>query len=85
MLRGIKFDEHLGSEKCGVHVILSCTGLDMNKGRSAQLVREWAVVAIRNMLDGNAKNRELVEKVQVVERGKANERDAAFDYRGASP
>ena len=81
MLRDIKFE---AGEKCGVHVILSCTGLDMKKGNSAKFVREWAVVAIRNMLDGNVKNRELVEKLNVTERIKANKRDAAFNHRGAS-
>ena len=46
--------------RCGLHVVLSCTSY----AHACFTLREWAVVAIRNVLDGNLENQAVVEELE---------------------
>ncbi len=47
-------------ERGGLHVLLSCTAYS----HACFTLREWAVVAIRNVLENNPANQELVEQLE---------------------
>lgn len=47
-------------DRTGLHVLLSCTSY----AHACFTLREWAVVAIRNVLDGNLENQALVEELE---------------------
>lgn len=47
-------------ERSGLHVLLSCTAYS----HACFTLREWAVVAIRNVLENNAANQALVEQLE---------------------
>lgn len=47
-------------ERSGLHVLLSCTSYS----HACFTLREWAVVAIRNVLENNSANQELVEQLE---------------------
>ncbi|GAX24295.1 hypothetical protein FisN_4Lh004 [Fistulifera solaris] len=49
-----------GEERGGLHVLLSCTAYS----HACFTLREWAVVAIRNVLENNPANQELVEQLE---------------------
>jgi hypothetical protein len=46
--------------RCALHVLLSCTSL----GYGCFTLREWAIVALRNVLEGNLENQALVEALE---------------------
>mmetsp|Transcript_779 Transcript_779/g.2178 ORF Transcript_779/g.2178 Transcript_779/m.2178 type:complete len:297 (+) Transcript_779:646-1536(+) len=46
--------------RCGLHVLLSCTSFSYG----CFTLREWALVAIRNVLDGNQQNQDMVAKLE---------------------
>lgn len=46
--------------RTALHVMLSCTSL----APGCFTLREWAIVALRNVLEGNEKNQALVEKLE---------------------
>jgi hypothetical protein len=48
------------SERSALHVLLSCTSFS----HSCFTLREWAVVAIRNVLDGNKLNQDEVSRLE---------------------
>jgi ataxin-10 len=47
-------------ERTALHVLLSCTSL----APGCFTLREWAIVALRNVLEGNEENQALVEKLE---------------------
>ena len=53
-------DSNSEVERNGVHVVLSCTSL----AHTCFTLREWAVVAIRNLLDNNELNQAVVETLE---------------------
>lgn len=53
---GVNKAEH----RCALHVLLSCTSL----GYGCFTLREWAIVALRNVLEGNLENQALVEALE---------------------
>ncbi|GAX28342.1 hypothetical protein FisN_4Hh004 [Fistulifera solaris] len=53
-------DARHGEERGGLHVLLSCTAYS----HACFTLREWAVVAIRNVLENNTANQELVEQLE---------------------
>lgn len=46
--------------RCGLHVLLSCTSFSYG----CFTLREWALVAIRNVLDGNQQNQDMVAQLE---------------------
>ena len=46
-----------------IHVILSCTSLSF----ACFGLREWSIVALRNILEDNHENKEIVEKLRAQE------------------
>lgn len=48
------------AKRSGLHVLLSCTSFSYG----CFTLREWALVAIRNVLDGNQLNQEVVAKLE---------------------
>jgi hypothetical protein len=46
--------------RCGLHVLLSCTSFSYG----CFTLREWALVAIRNVLDGNLRNQDMVAQLE---------------------
>jgi hypothetical protein len=48
------------NHRTALHVLLSCTSFSYG----CFTLREWAIVALRNVLEGNAANQELVEKLE---------------------
>lgn len=53
-------DGNSEEERNGLHVVLSCTSL----AHTCFTLREWAVVAIRNLLDNNELNQAVVESLE---------------------
>ena len=51
---------HNEQHRTALHVLLSCTSL----AYGCFTLREWAIVALRNVLEGNLENQELVEKLE---------------------
>jgi hypothetical protein len=45
--------------RTGLHVVLSCTSLSF----ACVGLREWAIVALRNLLEGNAENQHTLESL----------------------
>jgi hypothetical protein len=50
-------------QRTALHVLLSCTSFSYG----CFTLREWAIVALRNVLEGNEANQELVEKLEAQE------------------
>lgn len=47
----------VGPERTGLHIIMSCTSVS----HACFGLREWAVVAMRNLLEDNFENQQLLE------------------------
>ena len=46
--------------RCGLHVLLSCTSFSYG----CFTLREWALIAIRNVLEGNQQNQDMVAQLE---------------------
>ena len=55
-----KFLPPVEDERTALHFLLSCTSFSYG----CFTLREWAIVALRNVLEGNIENQTLVEKLQ---------------------
>ena len=53
----------INAERTALHVLLSCTSFSYG----CFTLREWAIVALRNVLEGNEDNQTLVERLQAQE------------------
>ena len=47
-------------DRCGLHVLLSCTSFSYG----CFTLREWALIAIRNVLEGNQQNQDMVAQLE---------------------